>query len=102
MATYQILSWHGIPVQVRAMERRKRVSLPLSDRFQEVVDKIAMSARLIGDDAYLDGFQWGEKQQRPGTLQEVVEAVAAELEAEYDTIEWRKIALALRKPKTTT
>lgn len=82
------------------MERRKRVSVPLSDRFQEAVDKAAMSARLIGDDAYLDGFQWGKKQKRPGTIQEVAEAVAAELETEYETIEWRKIALALRAKKS--
>ena len=102
MATYQILSWHGIPVQVRAKERRKRVSVQLPDRFQTAVDKAAMSARLIGDDAYLEGFQWSEAKKRKGSMQEVAEAVAAELDAQYPTIEWRELGLALRKPKNAS
>lgn len=96
MATYQILSWHGIPVQVRAKARRKRVSASLPDRFQSAMDKAAMSAGLIGDDAYLDGLTWSEAKKRAGTPQEVVDAVLAELDEQYATIEWREIALALR------
>ncbi|MGB0385227.1 MAG: virulence factor [Ardenticatenaceae bacterium] len=96
MASYQILSWHGIPVQVRAKQRRKRVSVLLPDRFQTAVDKAAMSAKLIGDEAYINGFEWGETKKRAGSMQEVADAVAAELDAQYPTIEWRKIALALR------
>lgn len=97
MATYQILSWHGIPVQVRAKQKRKRVSVMLPDRFQEAVDRAAMSAGLIGDDAYLDGFTWSKAQARTGTPKSVAEAVAAELDANYPEIAWYEKALALRR-----
>ena len=76
--------------------------LQLPDRFQTAVDKAAMSARLIGDDAYLEGFQWSEAKKRKGSMQEVAEAVAAELDAQYPTIEWRELGLALRKPKNAS
>lgn len=92
MANYQILYWHDIPVQVRAGGRRDRVSVALPDSFQEAVDKAAMRAGLTGSDAYTDGFQWGEQQEREGTAEVVAQAVAAELAAEFEEIDWRKTA----------
>jgi hypothetical protein len=92
MASYQILYWHDIPVQVRAGGRRDRVSEALPDRFQEAVDAAAMRAKLTGSDAYTDGFHWGEAQERDGTAAEVAQAVAAELSAQFEEIDWRKTA----------
>lgn len=92
MATYQILYWHDIPVQVKAKERRKRHSVELPQRFQIAVDNAAMKAGLVGDDAYLETFRWGEMLSRGGSPQEVAEAVAAEIEAEYNKVDWRKTA----------
>lgn len=102
MTTYQIMSWYDIPVQVRAGGRRDRVSVMLPLRFQEAVDDAAMAARLTGTDGYLAGFNWGEPIEREGTPQEVVAQVAAELEAQYPTIDWRKTADALRQEKLTS
>ena len=95
MASYQILYWHDIPVQVRAGGRRDRVSEALPDRFLEAVDKAAMRAGLTGSDAYTDGFQWGEQQEREGSAEAVAQAVAAELAAQYEEIDWRKTADAI-------
>ena len=92
MATYQVLYWHDIPVQVKAKERRKRHSIELPKRFQIAVDNAAMKAGLVGDDAYLETFRWSETQTRDGSPQEVAEAVASEIEAEYKKIDWRKTA----------
>jgi hypothetical protein len=92
MTAYQILYWHDIPVQVRAGGRRDRVSVALPDRFQEAVDSAAMRARLTGSDAYIDGYQWGETQEREGTAEQVAQAVAAELAAQYEQIDWQKTA----------
>jgi hypothetical protein len=92
MATYQILYWHDIPVQVRAGGRRDRHTEPLPDRFQEAVDAAAMRAKLTGSDAYTDGFRWGEQQEREGTAAEVARAVAAEIAAAFEEIDWRKTA----------
>ena len=97
MAKYQIMYWHDIPVQVRAGGRRDRVSIELPQRFQVAVDNAAMAAELTGTDAYLDGFRWSEMQERDGTPEAVAKAVAAELEAEHETIDWRQTAVSLKK-----
>ena len=97
MAKYQIMYWHDIPVQVRAGGRRDRVSIELPQRFQVAVDNAAMAAELTGTDAYLDGFRWSEMQERDGTPEAVAKAVAAKLDAQYETIDWRQTAVSLKK-----
>lgn len=96
MATYQILYWHDIPLQVRASEGRVRVSKPLSDRFQVAVDNASMEAGLTGTDAYLELLKWSDPQAREGAPEEVAAALVAELEAKYARIDWRKTAAALK------
>ena len=90
MATYEILYWHDIPVQVRAGSRRNRVSQELPARFQEAVDRAAMAANLVGTDEYLRHFRWDSRHEREGTPQEVVAAVTAELDEQHAQIrsEW--------------
>jgi hypothetical protein len=100
MATYQILYWHDIPIQVRAGGRRERVSRELPLRFQVAIDNAAMAAGLTGTDAYLEGFVWGEAQEREGSPEEVAEAVTAELDAKYATIDWRGTAVPLTNQKS--
>ena len=97
MATVQVLYWHDIPVQVRASIGRERRSVSLSERFQEAVDRAAMVAGLIDSDDYSDLYAWGEPQERDGSPEEVARALAAELEEQYATINWRATADALRK-----
>lgn len=96
MATYQILYWHDIPVQVRAGRRRNRTSVELPQRFQVAVDNAAMAADVTGTDGYLDGFMWSESQEREGTPEEVATAVSNELITKYPKIEWRKTAANLK------
>lgn len=100
MATYQIMYWHDIPVQVRAGTRRDRVGVELPRRFMVAVDNAAMAAGLTGTDAYLAGFAWGESLERDGAPAEVAAAVAAELDAQYRTIDWRQTAATLQKQAT--
>ena len=66
MATYQILYWFDIPVQVKAAIGRNRRTVPLTDRFSEAVDAAAMASGLIGSDAYTEQFRWGDAQERDG------------------------------------
>ena len=95
MATYQILYWHDIPVQVRARDVRQRASQPLSDRFQDAIDRAAVAAGLVGSDEYTDTFQWSEPEERDGSAESVAATVAAELEARYPRIDWQKTAVSL-------
>jgi hypothetical protein len=101
MATFQIMYWHDIPLQVRAGGRRDRVSVELPERFQVAVDNAAMAANLTGTDAYLDGFRWSDPEEREGNPDEVAAAVAAELETRYDRIDWRATAARLTGRSTT-
>ena len=98
MASFQVLYWYDIPVQVRALgaSRRDRLSQELSPRFMAAVDSAAMSAGLVGSDAYMTGFKWTPAQEREGEPPAVLAAVAAELEAQYENLDWRATAAKLK------
>jgi hypothetical protein len=99
LVEYQILYWHDIPVQVRAREKRERLSKPLSPRFQEAVDHAAMAAGLIGDDEYTELFQWSEPTEAEGSMEQVVDRIASELEAEHATLDWQKTVKDLARKR---
>lgn len=101
MAEYQILYWHDIPLQVRSGSRRDRVSQELPSRFQVAIDKAAMAADLAGTDQYLSEFHWSESHERPGSPQEVVAAVVAELDAKYPAINWHKTVTSVTGGEVT-
>ncbi|HMO57544.1 MAG TPA: virulence factor [Roseiflexaceae bacterium] len=96
MASYQILYWHDIPLQVRVRGDGERASVALPPRFQEAVDHAAMAAGAVSGELYTAQLRWGERIERPGTPAEVAAAVAAEIEQQYTEIDWRATALALR------
>lgn len=100
MSEYQILYWHDIPVQVRAGGRKDRVSQELSDRFQVAIDNAAMAAGMVGDDAYLEGFNWSETKTRDGEPQEVLDAVVAEIEQQYPVVDWQATAKRLKQERS--
>jgi len=86
MAKYQVTYWQEIPSQVEARETGKPHKLLLSQRFQELIDIVAVKRKLDGSDDYIAQWSKGEKLERPGTAEEVAKAVAEELEAQYDQI----------------
>jgi hypothetical protein len=79
MAEFQVLYWKDIPAQVRAYEGRKRKSIQLPDRFQLAIDQRAMVEGLAGTDAYLEHWEWTEKQERSGSADTVLNDVVREL-----------------------
>jgi hypothetical protein len=90
MAKYQILYWKEIPAQVKVVEEGKRtVSRQLPERFQIEIDRIAMSEGLTGTDEYLNEWRWTPKKERPGTAEEVADALVRELEKQIDFDEGR-------------
>lgn len=92
MAEYQITYWREIPSMVTAREgRRNKSTKELAKRFMVAIDEAAMRANLTGTDAYLEEWHKGEWHDREGTHEEVVEAIAAEIEAEYSPAKIREI-----------
>jgi hypothetical protein len=82
MATYRILYWQEIPSQIAATDEDSEVNLPMSQRFLNRIDEIALSRGMQGADDYLAQWQWSAEEERAGTAQQVAEAVRSELEAQ--------------------
>ena len=94
MATYRLIAWKGIPASVEAQEGPDSVTIELSERFQMLIDSVAMQLGLHGSDEYLDSWTRGEPQDRPGTAREVADAVAADLEARFAEFAARAFTIA--------
>ncbi|HMR63421.1 MAG TPA: virulence factor [Anaerolineae bacterium] len=93
MAKYQIMSWHDIPSQLKATDENGTVKRMLPDRFQQAIDSAAIAAGKSDSEAYLDGWQWSRRQERPGSAEAVVEALLAELDAAYPKERLRQMIL---------
>jgi hypothetical protein len=94
LAVYQIIAWKDLPAMVEARDGAETVTRQLSDRFQQLIDSVAMQLGLHDDDAYLGLWARGDAQERPGTAAEVADAVVAELEARFPEV----ISRAFRRP----
>ena len=82
MTRVQILYWQDVPSLVRAFgEDGTPVSRELSPWFQQEIDRRAMAQGLVGSDAYLEQWRWGDPEERDGAVDEVLDAVAQELES---------------------
>jgi len=80
---YQIIYWRDIPAQVKVKAERQRSGRPLSDLFQDAIDRAAMHAGKTDSDAYLAEWRNGEWQEREGAPEELLDALIAELETDY-------------------
>ena len=80
MASYEIISWRGVPAVVEARDERGTVTKQLSERFQMLIDSAAMQLGLEGSDAYLDEWSRSTPVEAPGAAADVADAVAADLE----------------------
>ena len=81
MARFQILYWQEVPSVLQAFaDDGSAVKRQLPDWFQQEIDRRAMEQGLIGSDAYLEHWHWGEVDERPGTADEVLDALERELQ----------------------
>jgi hypothetical protein len=93
MATYRVIAWKDIPAVVEASDGAEQVTVPLSERFQALIDSVAMQLGLQDADEYLQHWAPHDSGERPGSAREVGEAVAAELENRFTEF----ISLAFRR-----
>jgi hypothetical protein len=80
MAKYQVMFWKHIPAQVKAWDDGREVKRMLPDRFQAAIDAYAMKEGSTEMDTYLEGWRWGDPQERSGGAEEVATAVVKELD----------------------
>ena len=88
----KVLCWQEIPSLVEGSEGRNTHKIQLSQRFQELIDLVAMRRGLGDSEAYLT--EW-RKETRPDSdlpAREAAESLAAEIEEQYEAI--RSEALA--------
>ena len=95
MVKVTILYWEDIPSVVEARMGRAVHKELLSERFQELIDLIAMKKKLAGTDEYLNQWNRGKPYTVEGTPQEVAKAVKEDLEAQYRDIRKRELAKAV-------
>jgi hypothetical protein len=81
-----ILFWQEIPSVVEAKDASGSHKVQLSQKFQELIDLIAMRRGLAGADNYL--MEWRKEAQpdREGDAKTVAQSLAAEIETRYEQI----------------
>jgi Virulence factor len=79
MATVQVLYWQAIPSVIRSGELKRQ----LPEWFQQEIDRVAMEQGLLGSDAYLEQWHWGDPEERDGSPSEALDTLEAELLAKH-------------------
>jgi len=86
MARYRIVHWKDIPSLVEAADGDRTARRQLSQRFQDLIDALAMREGATEGDAYLDGWGQGAWLERDGSPDEVADVVAAEIEKGFQSL----------------
>lgn len=85
MPDVTIVYWRDIPAQVIVGKGRRGAKKQLDARFEQAIDRAAMKTGAAGTDAYLAEWRKAAPYAVEGTPEEIAEAEAARLDADYDT-----------------
>lgn len=94
MAKLILILWRDIPAQVIAKQGRETAKVPLSQRFQEAVDRAAMRAGKGSSDAYLADWKRSELRECGNDLAQEAGAEAARLEMRYTDADLERLIRA--------
>lgn len=83
MTEYQVTRWRELPSMVAARAGDDTVKSQLAPRLQEAIDEAAMRLGDTGADDYLAGWERSPWTEADGTPGEVLDRVAADLEAQW-------------------
>lgn len=82
MARVKILYWQDLPSVIQALgDDGTPVKRQLADWYQQEIDRRAMAQGLVGSDAYLEQWRWGDEEERPGEPGAVLDELERELDA---------------------
>ena len=85
MPDVTIVYWRDIPAQVIVGKGRRGAKKQLAERFEQAIDRAAMTTGAAETDDYLAEWRKADPYAVEGEPGDVAEAEAARLEAEYDT-----------------
>ena len=85
MAEVTIVYWRDIPAQVMVGKGRRATKVQLPERFEQAIDRAAMSSGSSETDDYLAEWRKGDPYPVDGSDAEAAEAEASRINDEYDT-----------------
>ncbi|PJF10764.1 virulence factor [Pseudorhodobacter sp. MZDSW-24AT] len=94
MAEVTVVFWRDIPAQVIVGKGRRGSKVQLTERFEQAIDRCAMKIGAKDADAYLAEWRKAPPYEVEGDQDEVAQAEAARLEAEYDTARLKELIAA--------
>jgi hypothetical protein len=83
MTEFQVTRWRELPSMVAARNGDEIAKVQLAARFQEAIDEAAMRLGETGATDYLEGWDRTPWAAEDGSPAEVVDRVAAQLDAEW-------------------
>ena len=92
MAKVTILYWQDIPSVVEARDSGGKHKIELSQRFQELIDLVAMRKKMAGTDEYLMQWTKGRPSEHEGGAEDAARTVAEEIEGRYEAIRSEELA----------
>lgn len=84
MVDVTIVYWRDIPAQVIVGKGRRGSKAVLPERFEQAIDRVAMKIGAKDADAYMEDWRKAAPYSVDGDAQDVANAEAARLDAEYD------------------
>lgn len=85
MPEVTIVYWRDIPAQIIVGKGRRGSKVQLPERFEQAIDRAAMKAGARDSDSYLADWRKATPYECEGDPDEIAQAEAARIEAEYDT-----------------
>ncbi len=84
MADVTIVYWRDIPAQIIVGKGRRGTKMPLHERFEQAIDRVAMKVGAKDADAYMADWRKAPAYSVDGDAEDVAKTEAARIEAEYD------------------
>ena len=84
MADVTIVYWRDMPAQVIVGKGRRGTKMPLPERFEQAIDRAAMTTGAASTDAYLAEWRKAPPYVVDGPDAEVAKAEAERIDREYD------------------
>ena len=91
MPDVTVVYWRDIPAQVLIGKGRRAAKMPLSERFEQAIDRAAMRSGAAGTDAYLAEWRKAPDDPIDGPDDTAATRAAHRIEDSYDTARLKRL-----------